>query len=95
MSRELEEKVADAIEGQFRNDDDSRSMIVLMARAALAVVREAMAEPNEAMCRAGEDCEGSSGFGPWLDGGYEPENVEQIWRAMISASPLGEPNDKP
>lgn len=44
-------------------------------------------EPTEQMCRAGEECDGSSNSGPWLDGGYKPENVELIFKAMISASP--------
>lgn len=38
----LEEAVAEAIMGEFRNDEDSWSMMERMARAALAVVREKM-----------------------------------------------------
>jgi hypothetical protein len=44
-------------------------------------------EPTEAMCVAGEECDGNSGPGPWLDGGHKPENVERIYTAMIEAAP--------
>lgn len=55
-----------------------------MADAPYVIVPK---EPTEQMCRAGEECDGSSNSGPWLDGGYKPENVELIFKTMISASP--------
>lgn len=63
------------------------AILAALSEAGYAVVPRAA---TEAMCRAGESCDGSSGFGPWLDGDYEPENVELIWRAMIQSAEEGE-----
>lgn len=47
-------------------------------------------EPTETMCRAAESSEYGSNSGPWIDGGYKPENVEGLYRAMIAAAPTPE-----
>jgi erythromycin esterase-like protein len=54
----------------------------LAADAALAVVREAMRDPTQAMLQSCLDRNGS-----------DDDLYTQIWRAMLAASPLG--GDKP
>ena len=83
MSQELEEKVARAIGAQPAypyHDYPERC-----ARAALAVVREAMAEPNEDMV-----LKGYNALMEWDARTGEDLGMMEIWDAMPSASPLGE-----
>lgn len=95
MSQELEEKVAarlwkaeseDAgapasipagrtLEAFREQREDTKARWHKFARAALAVVREEMAEPSEEMLFAAD----------WLENG-----TREAWKAMLSASPLGE-----
>ena len=89
MSQELEEKVARAISPFWFTEDGSPPIINnypdqhlhyqekarVAARAALAVVREEMAEPSEEMLFAAD----------WLENG-----TREAWKAMLSASPIGE-----
>ena len=56
-----------------------------IARAALAVVREAMAEPNEDMV-----LKGYNALIEWDARTGEDLGMMEIWDAMLSASPLGE-----
>ena len=91
MSNELVEKVARAIcaadpecgawEGcgsllrrQLRDE----------ARAALRVVREALAEPDEAMQQAGDIGLSFAGVD-----NSTPDDAVECWLAMLAASPLG------
>lgn len=55
-----------------------REAYLKRADAALAVVREALREPSEAMIFAGEDVP-------------KPRLFSPVWRAMLAASPLGGP----
>jgi hypothetical protein len=53
------------------------------ARAALRVVREAMQEPDEKMFEAGEGAFFSTYTGTLTS------TPDDVWRAMLAASPLG------
>ena len=80
MSHELEEKTVDAIRNNLRLHISIDGVASVKgfedaARAALAVVREAMADPSEEMLFAAD----------WLENG-----TREAWKAMLSASPLGE-----
>lgn len=90
MSQELEEKVADAIhrvnvttEGLTYNE-----LTRAMARAALAAVREAMAEPTPEMLGAWYRVKNGHHF----HDERPPADTSDYaaYRAMLSASPLGE-----
>ena len=91
MSQELEEKVAVRLYELWSNfpictvSKPWAEIVVKLpgqaeffrslARAALAVVREAMADPSEEMLFAAD----------WLENG-----TREAWKAMLSVSPLGE-----
>lgn len=85
----LEEAVAEAIMGEFRNDEDSWSMMERMARAALAVVREKM--PVVAWVSQEDMRVVGTGvtYGTYLS----HKKVGDAIVPLIAASPLG--GDKP
>ena len=92
MSQELEEKVAraimmvgggcDVLDWQSEERENWHvAMALTRARAALAVVSEAMAEPTPAMLNAGYAAYWKHSPG---------EGLAEVFAAMLSASPLGE-----
>lgn len=97
IGKELEAELAALRKGEpgrcvsppCKCDESNRSVCAYWHKAA-PVIPDGMVlvpkEPTERMCRAGEECEGGSTSTPWLDGEYTPENVELIYKAMISAA---------
>lgn len=101
---ELREAVALAMREHWRNQCDIRTRSLnwsdisagdqaawlSQADAALAVVREALREPSEAMVHQG----GASSDHPSVFMGGPSHNgktkAERIWRAMLAASPMGD-----
>ena len=85
------EKCAKALESESAKASSRNPGFAFAANALAATIRtESLLvprEPTEAMCRAGESCEGSSSDMPFIGGSYTPENVELIYKAMIAATP--------
>jgi hypothetical protein len=81
MTDGLVEKVARAIAVEANGPATDWPAWLPEARAALRVVRDVMAEPDDAMKQAGSNA---------LTGWVAPAmHSADAWRAMLAASPLG------
>lgn len=83
------DQIAEAIEGAYRNHDDSRDAMRRMARAAV----EAMREPTEAMKKAA--CVEADKHGYYHTRGYfDVEEADYAWRSMADAILTETPSQK-